>query len=151
MKALIVFDTDYGMTEKIAVKILSGMKDGGVSDVVMKKADVSTEEDFKAADAWVFGSPVHIGGATGTTKKALKMALKTGTNGKRGTAFDTRFANTKGKAAAEKMAEAMKEEGVAIVVEPMWFVVMKTKGPLAEGEEDKAAVFGKTIAQALSK
>src|SRR5665647_27605 len=124
---------------------------GGLSDVVIMKAEASAEEDFKTADVWIFGSPVHIGGATGTTKKALKMALKSGTNSKKGTSFDTRFANSKGKAAAEKMADAMKEEGVIIVVEPQWFAVLKTKGPLADGEENKAKDFGKTIASALSK
>ena len=36
------------------------------------------------------------------------------------------------------MADSMKEEGVMVVVEPQWFSVLKTKGPLADGEESKA-------------
>jgi len=149
MKALIVYDTKHGMTEQVAKAIMNGMKEGDIAEIVLKKAADVVEEDFKAADAWILGSPVHIGGATGEAKKALKLAIGTATAGKKGTAFDTRFANTKGKAAAEKLAEKMEEAGVKKVIEPQGFVVLKTKGPLAEGEEGKATAFGKQIAAAL--
>jgi flavodoxin len=149
MKALIVFDTKYGMTEKIAAAIMKGMKEGGVPDVVMKKVGDAKEDDYKVAEAWIFGSPVHIGGATGDAKKALKIAVESGASGKKGTTFDTRFANSTGKGAAEKMMEKMEEAGVKKAAEPEWFIVLKTKGPLAEGEEAKAATFGKKIAQAM--
>ncbi|MDD1743052.1 MAG: hypothetical protein LUO85_00330 [Methanomassiliicoccales archaeon] len=149
MKALIVYDTKYGMTEKIAAAIMKGLKEGGVPEVVTKKVGDATEADYRAAEAWIFGSPVHIGGATGDAKKALKVAVATGASGKKGTAFDTRFANSTGKGAAEKMMEKMEEAGVKKAAEPEWFVVLNTKGPLAEGEEAKAAAFGKKIAEAL--
>jgi flavodoxin I len=149
MKALIAYDSKYGNTEKIATMIMDGMKEGGI-EVSMKKGDQCTADDFKAADVWVFGSPVHVGGATGDAKKALKLALETGASGKKGTAFDTRFASAKGgKGAAEKMGEKMAEAGMKIVAEPQWFIVEKTKGPLAAGEEDRAKAMGKKIAEAL--
>jgi len=149
MKALIVYDTKYGMTEQVANAIMKGMKESGVSEIALKKVGDANEADFKGSDAWIFGSPVHLGGATGDAKKALKMAIETGVSGKKGTAFDTRFVNATGKGAAEKMMEKLEEAGVGKAAEPQWFGVLKTKGPLAEGEEAKAIAFGKKIAEAL--
>jgi flavodoxin len=137
MKALIVYDTKFGMTEQVANAIMKGMKEGGIS------------EDFSRSDTWIFGSPVHFSGATGDTKKALKVAIETGASGKKGTTFDTRYAGFASKGAAMKMMGDMEEAGIKKVAEPQWFVVLKSKGPLAEGEEAKAIAFGKNIAKAL--
>jgi flavodoxin len=128
---------------------MRGMKENGVSQIALKKVGEANESDFKDSDTWIFGSPVHIGGATGDAKKALNKAIETGARGKKGTAFDTRFTGYSGKGAAEKMMEKMEEAGVLKAVEPQPFAVLKTKGPLAEGEEAKAIAFGKKIAEAL--
>lgn len=149
MKVLIVYDTRYGMTEKIAHAISSGLNGGGIADLAIKKAEDTSAEDFKKSDAWVVGSPTHIGGPTGAVKKAMKMALESGTEGKAGTAFDTRFASAKN-GATDKLKRTMEEGGIKVVVEPEWFIVLKSKGPLAAGEEEKAVAFGKKIASALN-
>ncbi len=129
MSALIVCDTKYGMTEKMATAIMKGMKEGGVSEVAMKKVGDAYEAITRRQIAWTFESPVRIEGATGDAKKALKTAIDTGANGKKGTAFDTRFANATGKGAAEKMMERMEKAGIKKTTEPEWFVVLKTKEP----------------------
>lgn len=149
MKALIVYDTKFGMTEQVANAIMKGMREGGISEVVTKKVGNVDQVDFKGSDAWIFGSPVHFAGATGDTKKALKAAIETGTSGKKGTAFDTRYAGFTSKGAAKKMMEDMEEAGIKKAAEPQWFVVVKSKGPLADGEEARAIAFGKQIAEAL--
>jgi flavodoxin len=149
MKALIVYDTKFGMTEQVANAIMKGMKEGGISEVTTKKVENVVPEDFSRSDTWIFGSPVHFSGATGDTKKALKVAIETGASGKKGTTFDTRYAGFASKGAAMKMMGDMEEAGIKKVAEPQWFVVLKSKGPLAEGEEAKAIAFGKNIAKAL--
>lgn len=147
MQALIVYHTKTGMTEKIALAISAGMKEVGTS-VIVKKADDATEEDFKGADAWIVGTPTHVGSATGPAKNALKLGIASGASGKKGTTFDTRFENV-GKGGAEKLRKMMEEAGIQIVVPPEWFAVTGMKGPLAEGEEGKATTFGRKIAGAL--
>jgi flavodoxin I len=147
MKALIVYDTKTGNTEKIALAISAGMKEVG-TEVVVKKADDTTEEDFKAADAWIVGAPTHAWSASGPAKKALKLGISLGASGKKGTAFDTRFEKA-GKGGADKLSKMLQDAGVMIVVPPEWFVVKDVKGPLAEGEEAKAITFGRKIAGAL--
>lgn len=147
MKALIVYDTKYGNTEKIALAISSGMKEVGTS-VVVKKADDVKAEDFKEADAWIVGAPTHVLSATGPAKKALKEGIEAGAGGKKGTSFDTRYDKV-GKGGADKLRSMMEGAGMTIVAPPEWFVVKAAKGPLAEGEEAKAVTFGRKIAGAL--
>jgi flavodoxin len=147
MKALIVYDTKTGNTEKIALAISVGMKGVG-TEVVIKKADDAKEEDFKAADTWIVGGPTHAWSASSAAKKALKLGISSGASGKKGTTFDTRFENV-GKGGAEKLLKMMEDAGVHIIVPPEWFVVKGMKGPLAEGEEAKAVAFGRKIADAI--
>jgi flavorubredoxin len=146
MNALVVYDTKTGMTEKIAMAIATGIKDSGM-EVSTKRAEEVSEEDFRNAEVWVIGAPTHVGGPTGPAKRALKSAIKAGASGKKGTAFDTRFANIN-KGATDKLSKLMKEAGMQMVVEPQWFVVTGMKGPLADGEEAKAKEFGAKIASA---
>ncbi|HUL39992.1 MAG TPA: flavodoxin domain-containing protein [Methanomassiliicoccales archaeon] len=147
MKALIVYDTESGNTEKIALAISAGMKEVGTT-VEIRKADSVTEEDFKGADAWIVGTPTHAWSATGKAKKALKLGIASGASGKKGTAFDTRFENV-GKGGAEKLSKMMEDAGIQIVAPPEGFVVKGMKGPLAEGEEAKATTLGRRIAGVL--
>jgi flavodoxin len=148
MKALIVYDTNTGCTEKIALAISAGMKEAGIENTV-RKADDAREEDFKGADAWIVGAPTHIGSATGPAKKALKRGIASGASGKQGTTFDTRFESA-GKGGMEKLRQMMEGAGIKIVAPPEWFKVMGMKGPVADGEEAKANAFGKKIAEALA-
>ncbi|MEM0448898.1 MAG: flavodoxin domain-containing protein [Methanomassiliicoccales archaeon] len=147
MKALIVYDSKTGMTEKIARAISSGMKEVG-ADVEIKRAASVTAEDLKSAEAWIFGSPTHVGSAMGSVKRALKSGIALGAAGKKGTAFDTRFERV-GKGAADKLRKMMEGAGVVIVLPPEWFGVKGMKGPLSEGAEEKAVNFGRRIAGAL--
>lgn len=148
MKVLVIYDSSYGNTEAIAKAICSGLKEGGLADVVCKKAAAAATEDFKNSDAWIVGSPTHIGGPTGEAKKAMKIAFSSGRKDVKGTAFDTRFANTS-KGASDKLQSMMEKEGVKILLQSEWFVVAKTKGPLGEDEETKAVSFGKRLADSL--
>jgi flavodoxin len=149
MKAIIVFHSEHGNTEKIAKAIEFGMKGVGFTDVSTKPVTSATSADFAAADIWVVGSPTHIGSATSEVKRALKD-LKDGAKGKLGVAFDTRFKNT-AKGATDKIEAMLSEGGVKILVPGEFFIVEKTKGPLAEGEEAKAEAFGKKIAAAAKQ
>ncbi|MGD0057479.1 MAG: flavodoxin domain-containing protein [Methanomassiliicoccales archaeon] len=148
MKVLVAYDSSFGNTEKIAQAISSGMKEVGLTDVICKRADATGPEDFKQADAWIIGSPTHLGSPTGEVKKALKIAFRTGRRDVKGAAFDTRYAKTVG-GACGKIQSMMEKEGIKILLPAEWYVITKAKGPLAEGEEAKAVSFGRRIAGSL--
>lgn len=148
MRVLVVYDSSYGNTEKIAQAVCSGMKEVGLTDVECKKADATGPEDFKQAGTWIVGSPTHFGGPTREVKKALKIAFQTGRKDVKGAAFDTRYAKTFG-GASEKIQEMMEAEGVKIIAPVERYVVTGGQGPLVEGEEAKAVSFGRRIAGSL--
>lgn len=70
-KILIVYATDYGNTEKMALALQQGV--AAVKGVTssLKKTDGVTSEDFLTHDAFVFGSPVHMGSPDWRIKKVI--------------------------------------------------------------------------------
>ncbi len=66
-KALVVYDSKTGNTEKMARAISEGIKEAGL-DVEVKKVDDASLDDLIAADAIVLGSPTYFGTMSGKMK-----------------------------------------------------------------------------------
>jgi flavorubredoxin len=86
-KALIVYATRTGETEKIADLIAEGIRFSGHEAEIKKVTDVKKEDDLKGFDAVVLGSPTYHGEMVQGMKALLFMAEKAGLNGKVGGAF----------------------------------------------------------------
>jgi flavorubredoxin len=86
-KALIVYATRTGETEKIADLIAEGIRFSGHEAEVRKVTDVKKEDDLKGFDAVVFGSPTYHGEMVQGMKTLLFMAEKAELDGKVGGAF----------------------------------------------------------------
>ncbi|BBO77562.1 hypothetical protein DSCW_49790 [Desulfosarcina widdelii] len=86
-KALIVYATRTGETEKIANLIAEGIRFSGHEAEVKKVTDVKKEDDLKGFDAVVLGSPTYHGEMVQGMKTLLFMAEKAELNGKVGGAF----------------------------------------------------------------
>ncbi|MDX8391676.1 MAG: flavodoxin domain-containing protein [Mariprofundaceae bacterium] len=72
IKALIVYHSDYGSTEKIAQAIADGMRAGQANITLeLKQATQTTPDDLLAADVMVFGTPVHMGSMAWQMKKLI--------------------------------------------------------------------------------
>ena len=149
MKALVLFDSKHGNTEKIAQAITVGLKEGQVETVECRALSQSGEEDFRGKDLWVLGTPTHYGTVPFRYSALLKNALKEEHPGVRTAIFDTRMKDFP-KGAAVKLRKILEKKGKLILAEAS-FVVDGMRGPLAEGEEERAKVFGKQIAKSLMK
>ena len=86
-KALIVYATRTGETEKIGNLIAEGIRFSGHEADVAKVTEIKKEDDLKAYDAVVFGSPTYHGEMAQGMKTILFMAEKAGLEGKVGGAF----------------------------------------------------------------
>jgi flavorubredoxin len=86
-KALIVYATRTGETEKIADLIAEGIRFSGHEAEIKKVTDVKKEDDLKGFDAVVLGSPTYHGEMVQGMKTLLFMAEKAALNGKVGGAF----------------------------------------------------------------
>jgi flavorubredoxin len=86
-KALIVYATRTGETEKIADLIAEGIRFSGHEAAVMKVTDVMKPEDLNGYDAVVLGSPTYHGEMVQGIKALLFMAEKADLENKVGGAF----------------------------------------------------------------
>ncbi len=145
VKALIVYDSLSGQTEKIAQAISSGLMEAGFVDSVVKKVRNTDPEDFQGSDVWIIGSPTHLSTATRHIRSALKDAVRAGAGGKRAVVFDTRIKNVE-KGANDKVVPMLTEAGVQVLFVESFLIVSNR---LDVGEEMKAVAFGKKIAGAL--
>ena len=89
MKAMVVYDSAYGNTEKVAQAI--GQALGSPDDVTVVQAGHSRPEQLSGLTVLIVGSPTQRFRATGATIRFLKDTPKDGLNGVKVAAFDTRF------------------------------------------------------------
>jgi flavodoxin I len=142
MRALVVYDSFYGNTEEIAKAIGGAITGGEVS--VLRAGEVGPPE-MENISLLVVGAPTQGGRATPAIRDFLNRISKAEINGVDAAAFDTRVTSKVAKIfgyAAGKIASNLKKKGANLVAEPEGFFVEGTKGPLSEGELERAAAWG---------
>ncbi len=144
MKALIVYDSAYGNTEKIARTMGSAI---GNDTRVLKAGKVNVNE-LESIDFLIVGSPTYAGRPVQSVKDFLSRIPDSSLKNVSVAAFDTRvsskFARIFGYA-ANKIAKILKSRGGTLVMPPEGFFVKGTEGPLYEGEELRATGWAKEI------
>ena len=137
MKALVVYDSTHGHTEKIARAI--GEAIGGQ---VLRVGEVNPA-DLKGFDLVIVGSPTHGGFPTPGIDGLLKaLPVLEGVNV---AAFDTRTKRTIFGYAAPRIARSLERNGGSLLARPEGFFVSGTEGSLKDGELERASGSGKGI------
>jgi len=139
VKALIIYDSKFGNTEKIAMAV--GEVIGGPVRKVTE-ADMGSLDTF---DLLIVGSPTHGGFPSESIQTLIngKLAL----NGIYTAAFDTRTRTTIFGYAAPKIARNLQKSGGNLIAPPEGFFVLGIQGPLKDGELERAAQWGIQIIQ----
>ncbi len=86
-KALIVYTTRTGDTQRIAERIAEGIRFEGVEAEVADVSTIKKETDLNGYDGYVFGSPTYHGDMLQPMKTFLFLAEKADLEGKAGGAF----------------------------------------------------------------
>ncbi len=150
-KAVIVYESKYGNTKRVAEAIAEGMKESGVETAVtnLKEVDLKQLTDF---DAILIGSPNHIGNATLGIWRFIGRLGKLQLDGKLVAVFDT-YMSTEFQKAMKKMEKQISEKapGLKLVSPGLSVKVEGMKGPITEGELPKCKEFGMKIASQLVK
>lgn len=158
MKALVIFDTFFNNTEKIAQAVGKGL--GTAGEVTVAKVDAVTPEMLSGIDYLVAGSPTRAFSATPALKAFLKKLSPKQLAGVKVTTFDTRLPiNEKTPGilrflagifgyADKPLLNELKRKGGTQAVPSEGFLVTDTEGPLAEGEVVRATEWGKAIRKA---
>lgn len=138
MKAMVVYDSVHGNTEKIA-KSIGGAIAGGADVSRVGTADPKALKDL---DLLIIGSPVHGGRPTPAVQKFMDAIPEGAIKGLKVAAFDTRITSRFAKLfgyAADRTASTLQSKGAVLVAPAEGFIVKGTEGPLKEGELERAA------------
>jgi flavodoxin len=138
VEALVIYDSTYGNTEKIAQAI--GEAIGGQ---VLQVGEVDPA-DLKGFDLLIIGSPTHGGFPTEGIHGLVKASLAL--EGVNVAAFDTRTKTTIFGYAAPKIAQNLQRTGGTLLAPPEGFLVLGIEGPLMDGELERAVGWAKGIA-----
>ncbi len=163
MKALIIYDSVWGNTEKIARAIAEGAgAAAGGAEVRVLKAAEAKPEDFAGKDLVIVGSATQKFGSLPTMRMLAGKIPAGALKGARVAAFDTRLdvAKTQSRLlkvlaglfgySAEKLGKALVRKGGVQAAKPEGFFVDGTQGPLSAGELERAAAWGRKIGGALA-
>jgi flavodoxin I len=146
MKALVVYDSVNGNTEKIARAVAEALARSGKSRVL--RAGEAQSADMKAIDLLVVGSPTLGGRPTPAIQEFLKRIPAEALRNLRVASFDTRMKMFIARLfgyAADRIAVTLKEKGGSPARAPEGFIVKGRAGPLADGELERAAAWAKAI------
>ncbi|HAP43389.1 MAG: hypothetical protein A2087_04050 [Spirochaetes bacterium GWD1_61_31] len=146
MRVLIVYDSVFGNTEKLA-NAMVGSAGKEVSAVRVGAIDMSM---LSAADLLVLASPARAFSATPAIKAWLKGLSRGALVGKKAAAFDTRVDVAKINSgflkvmvrvfgyAAEPLSRRLAGKGAVVAAAPAGFYVDGSEGPVSVGEIDRA-------------
>lgn len=138
MKALVVYDSLYGNTEKIALAIGKAL-DGDTKVIRVSEANPL---ELGVLDLLIIGSPTQGGRPTKSIQDFLSKIPQDALKNVRVTSFDTRI-STKLVGifgyAAGRILESLKAKKGQLTAFPQGFFVKGSKGPLKEGELERAA------------
>jgi flavodoxin len=162
VNALVIYESMFGNTEAIARAVAEGMADR--FDVSV--ADVRTLPRAFGMDVVVVGGPTHAFGMSRPTTRrdavrqgaspedvaevGLREWLDTTPNlpGTSAAAFDTKIDKPMTGSASHKASRRLRRLGCRVLVPAASFHVSDIRGPLAEGERERARRWGETIAEA---
>lgn len=161
MKALIIYDSMFGNTEKVAQAMATALADK--AEVTARRVGDVKPAELADLDLLIVGSPTQGFQPTAATKKLLAAIPGKGLQGMKVAAFDTRIAiedvgsrfltimvNLFGYA-AKPIANRLQKKAGLLVVPPEGFIVKDKEGPLKDGELERAAQWAKQLLPAAVK
>ena len=158
MKALLVYDSQYGNTEQIAKAIGTALTSTWEVEI-LRVSDVELEHLTGIALLMV-GSPTQRFRPTSAITNFLKNLPNGALNGIRVAAFDTRLTEEEINKvgilaffvgifgyAAKPISGQLNKKGGELILPPEGFLVDGMEGPLLEGELERAAEWVKQISR----
>ena len=158
MNGIVVYDTSYGNTKKIAEAIAETLKESGIDVDLFNVKDVK-RLSAKDYDFLVLGSPTKFGTMSFAVKSFLGKVKSEEWMNKSFAAFDTENpeniekarAENKEWSAAEKIADKLKEKNMRQMLPVLKALVLGWKGPLVEGEIERTKNYTRELVTKLKE
>ena len=157
-KAIVVCDSRFGNTEKIARALARGLKKQSVGADCVRVDEVDLDK-LGEYDLLAIGGPTHMIGMSEPMKNFMKRLETVDIKGKIGFAFDTRNESRMNKrswfmlenSAAKRIEGKMKGMKVRIVKPRESALVNGREGPLEEGMEERFERIGAELAESTQE
>ncbi len=158
MKVLVLYDSTYGNTEKIARAIGEAI----AGDVRVLRAGEVTPAELASIDLLIAGSPTQGFRPVKSVQHFFESISAGGLKGVNVAAFDTRIPEAGvgkglrllmklGGYAAPRIAKALGKKGGEPAVTPEGFFVAGREGPLQDGELERARRWAKTVSESVAR
>jgi flavorubredoxin len=149
VKALVVYDSLFGNTEKVAMALVAGLESGGV-DVDVVKVDAVRFDELGEVDLLCVGGPVHAWSVSKPVNEFFERLKSVGgLTGKKAFAFDTKMKSRLAGSAGGKIEAKLKDLGLTIARHSESAIVKGREGPLEEGAEGTFKQIGAELAKIL--
>lgn len=154
MKILVVCDSTYGNTEKVASAIAKELV--ADNDARFLRVTDMEPDDLSSVELLIVGSPTQGGRPTPVMQGFLDKIGQGTLIGVKVASFDTRFIERDQKLplrilmrtigyAAEKIMRTLESKGGSRVAEPVGFYVIGREGPLVDGELGRASIWARSL------
>jgi len=148
-KALILYDTIYGNTKKVAISLSRGLEAGGIY------VDSSSIQDFdtielKNYDVIGIGGITHFHGTSKIMKSFLNKIKHFKMENKLGFAFETKADFRLAGSAAKRIIKYLKKMRLTIIHPPITGLVIDREGPLQETTLENMEKIGLNISEKLN-
>jgi len=145
-KAIVIYYSKFGNTEKIANALSEGMKKEGLDVDCVKVDDVNLSK-LGECEILAIGAPTHGFGIFKPMREFLKKLENLNLQGKRAFAFDTKLRSGFAGSAAKGIEKQLKKLQMTIIRPYASAIVKGAEGPLEEGAEEKFTQIGSEIAK----
>ncbi|HEY0951163.1 hypothetical protein [Nocardioides sp.] len=172
LRALLVYESMFGCTRSVAAAVADGLRAAGIETELVDVREAPTPRDA-TFDLLVLGAPTHAFSlsrpstrqdavrqgarpelaSTGIREWIAQMGPRDEARGRPAAAFDTRVTKVRSlpKAASTRACHLLARRGYHLVSRPTPFLVHDVKGPLVEGELDRAARWAQEVAEAAHR
>jgi len=147
-RAIIVYHTEFGNTEKIAKALAEGIRTQGVDVDCLKTTEADTGK-LGEYDLLALGGPTHAFGISKPMKDFLQKLETANLSGKKAFAFDTKMKSRLAGSAAKGIEKKLQKLGMTIVKPHTSAYVKGREGPLEEGTEETFKQVGVDIVKSL--
>jgi len=147
-KAVVIYDTKFGNTEKIARALAEGIRKQGVNADCLKvdEVDISKLGDY---DLLAIGGPTQAFGISKPMKDFLQKLENVNLSGKKAFAFDTKLKSRLSGSAGKRIEKRLEKLGMSVVKSHVSAIVEGGEGPLRDGAEETFKQIGVDIAKSL--
>ena len=139
MKTLVIFDSNFGNTQRIAEVVAQELKAKAISISEFK------HEDLSGVGLLIVGSPIIGWRPTEKMGKFLSSLKKDQLKGVKAASFDTRINIFFHGDATKQISAKLKGAGAILIMQPQFFYVKGKEGPLAQGELERAKKWARSL------